>query len=164
MLDQPNLDVLPVRSIDPITRLSGIQPFYYTFSVDLGQTWEGTPSTLLQECNSITERNQPFSCPVLCEHVHKIDPTNKEKMDACRLRLRNNFECCDVEMFTAGKTARVLVDDIFSKGEVPEDIMAGILGEGELLREAESRLFGGAGSAPSDEYPVPRGANMRAAL
>ena len=54
--------VFGLPGVQPITRLSNIQPFQYTFALDIGRTWEGTPSTLLQECNSITSRNQPLSC------------------------------------------------------------------------------------------------------
>lgn len=143
-----NLDVMPVRSVEPITRLSNIQPFQYTFAVDIGQTWEGTPSTLLQECNSITARNQPLSCQTLCER----EGVAEDKMDECRIGKRDRFECCDTAIFNAGKTARVLVDDIFSKGEVPDSILAGVLGEGELLRWSEARTINPDGYIAASEY------------
>ena len=137
LLDKPNANVLPdVRSVEPITRLSNIRPYQYTFAIDIGETYEGSPSTLLQECSSITERNQPLTCGQLCER----EGCEGETLLQCRLRKRNNFECCDTEIFNAGN-ARVLVDDVFSKHEVPESIMAGILGEAELRQEAAARTL-----------------------
>ena len=126
--------------VQPITRLSSIQPFQYTYALDIGRTWEGTPSTLLQECNSITSRNQPLSCQQLCEQEHHGSDVSEEKMLACREKKRRNWECCDIALFSAGPNARAIVDEV-NKGEVPAQIMEGILGSYDQLFWAESRLY-----------------------
>ena len=129
----------PVHEVEPIARLSSIHPFQYTFAVDIGRTWEGTPSTLLQECNSITARNQPLSCHQLCEKEHGKD-LGEQEMLQCREKKRTNWECCDVGIFSAGPNARAITDDVL-EGKVPAQIMEGLLSSYDQLFWAESRLY-----------------------
>jgi hypothetical protein len=139
--------------VQPITRLSNIQPFQYTFAVDLGRTWEGTPSTLLQECNSITARNQPLNCHQLCTKEHGA--LGEAEMLKCRERKRRQWECCDTAIFTAGANARALDTDVFSHGKVPANIMDGILGSYDNLLWAERRLDNPTGYISASEYVNP---------
>ena len=109
-----------------VPRLSEHDPFPYRAAVDIHEGYEGAPTTLLQECNSIVQRRQPLSCGELCTN-DGIHASDKDKFLKCRVKKRNNFECCDIELFTTGKTARVIVDDLFEKDEIDPSLLKDII-------------------------------------
>lgn len=128
---------------DPLVRLSNVPPFSgYEFSIDIGRAWEGAQSTLLQECSSITQRNQPNSCSELCRREGKT--SSHDELTHCVLGKLSRHECCDTAYFYAGANAKHVVDDVF-EGKADEFIldaelgeMAGLSGVVEELRKGES--------------------------
>ena len=148
---------------DPLVRLSNVPPFTgYEFSIDIGRAYEGAQSTLLQECSSITQRNQPNTCSELCRREGKGEC---DELTHCVQRKLANNECCDTAYFYAGANAKHVVDDAF-EGKADAFIldaelgeMAGLSGVVEELRQGEyggskivSDSYGSAGAYSDDLY------------
>ena len=152
-----------VSGPDPIVRLSNVPAFTgYEFAIDIGRAWEGAQSTLLQECSSITQRNQPNTCSELCRREGK---GTADELTHCVQQKLTNHECCDTAYFYAGANAKRVVEDAF-EGKADAFIldaelgeMAGLSGVVEELRKGEhggSKIsadsYGNAGVYSDDLY------------